>query len=114
MTEKLESLVEYHFSAELRRVTAISRSIYTLGTFLVSSDDDMRPYALVENSPDSLKPEEVSRGRLKKPGENGYIDKSFDILTSFKDVLGKEGKRVARNFESGNSSSTPQWTSRPT
>src|SRR3981081_52814 len=62
----------------------------------------MRPYALVESSPESLKAEEISRGRLKKPGKNGYIDKSFDILTSFKDVLGKKVSELPGNFESGN------------
>jgi len=98
---KLESLVRTIFRPSYGGNRNFSL-IYTLGTFLVSSDDDMRPYALVENSPESLKPEEVSRGRLKKPGENGYIDKSFDILTSFKDVLGKKVSELPGNFESGN------------
>jgi hypothetical protein len=39
---------------------------------------------------------------LRRPDENGYIDKSFDILTSFKDVLGKKVSELPGNFESGN------------
>ena len=38
--------------------------MYTLGELVVSSDDDMRPYALMEDSPESLEIEEVCRGRL--------------------------------------------------
>lgn len=38
--------------------------MYTLGAFMVSSDDDMRPYALVEESPESLGHDEIARGRL--------------------------------------------------
>jgi hypothetical protein len=99
--KKLESLVRTIFRPSYGGNRNFSL-IYTLGTFLVSADDDMRPYALVESSPESLKADEVSRGRLKKPGENGYIDKSFDILTSFKDVLGKKVSELPGNFESGN------------
>ena len=40
--------------------------MYTLGHLMVSSDDDMRPYALVEDSPESLGPDEISRGKLLK------------------------------------------------
>ena len=58
--------------------------MYTLGAFMVSADDDMRPYALVEGSPESLGRAEISRGRLHKPGANGNLQKSFDLLTSFK------------------------------
>jgi hypothetical protein len=76
--------------------------IYTLGAFLVSADDDMRPYALVESSPESLRPDEISRGQLRKVGTNGYIEKSFDVLTSFKDVLGKKVCELPGNFETGN------------
>jgi hypothetical protein len=63
--------------------------IYTLSGLVVSADDDMRPYALVEHSPESLENEEICRGRLHRSGENGYGRKAFDILTSLGDVLGK-------------------------
>jgi hypothetical protein len=33
---------------------------------MISADDDMRPYALVEGSPESLGHDEISRGRLHK------------------------------------------------
>src|SRR5262249_46264388 len=42
--------------------------MYTLGARMISSDDDMRPFALVENSPESLADDEVSKGRLHKTG----------------------------------------------
>jgi len=99
--KKLESLVRTLFRPSYGGNRNFSL-IYTLGSFLVSADDDMRPYALVESSPESLRPDEVSRGHLKKTGENGYIEKSFDILMSFKDVLGKKVSEVPDNFESGN------------
>ncbi len=38
--------------------------MYTLGGLMVSADDDMRPYTLMEHSPESLDPDEVCRGRL--------------------------------------------------
>src|SRR5471030_886837 len=63
--------------------------MYTLGALVVSSDDDMRPYALMEDSPESLEVDEISRGRLHKAGHNHIVHKSFDIMAAFKDVLGK-------------------------
>jgi hypothetical protein len=75
--------------------------MYTLGGLMVSSDDDMRPYSLMEHSPESLNPDEVCRGRLHKANENGYSRKSFDILTSFLDVLGKPAHEVPGNYERG-------------
>jgi hypothetical protein len=75
--------------------------IYTLGGLLVSADDDMRPYALMEHSPESLESEEISRGRLHRAGENGYGRKSFDILTSFGDVLGIPAGQLPDNYERG-------------
>jgi hypothetical protein len=75
--------------------------MYTLGGLMVSSDDDMRPYTLMEHSPESLAADEVSRGRLHKAGQNGYTRKSFDILTSFLDVLGKRASEVPDNYERG-------------
>jgi len=75
--------------------------MYTLGGMMVSADDDMRPYTLMEHSPESLDSEEVCRGRLHKLGQNGYGRKSFDILTSFLDVLGKPASQVPDNYERG-------------
>src|ERR1700680_3914953 len=75
--------------------------MYTLGGLMVSADDDMRPYTLMEHSPESLNPDEICRGRLHKLGHNGYSRKSFDILTSFLDVLGKPAGQVPDNYERG-------------
>jgi len=75
--------------------------IYTLGELLVSSDDDMRPYALIEDSPESLSEAEISRGKLVKPHAAGFSEKSFDILSSFYDVLGQPVKDLPRNFLQG-------------
>jgi hypothetical protein len=44
---------------------------------------------------------EISRGRLHKAGQNGYTRKSFDILTSFLDVLGKPAGQAPDNYERG-------------
>src|SRR5215471_5050273 len=75
--------------------------MYTLGGLMVSADDDMRPYALMEDSPESLTDDEICRGRLHRVGQNGYSRKSFDILTSFIDVLGKPVGQVPENYERG-------------
>jgi hypothetical protein len=75
--------------------------MHTLGGFMVSSDDDMRPYCMVEYSPESLGDDEVCRGRLHKFGENGYTRKSFDIISAFLDVLGKPVSEVPDNYERG-------------
>jgi hypothetical protein len=75
--------------------------IYTLSELLVSSDDDMRPYALMEDSPESLSKTEVSRGKLIKPDVPGYSDKAYDVLSSFTDVLGKEVRNLPRNYLQG-------------
>jgi hypothetical protein len=75
--------------------------MYTLGGRVVSADDDMRPYTLMEHSPESLEADEVCRGRLHRSGENGYGKKSFDILTSFIDVLGKRVSEAPDNYDRG-------------
>jgi hypothetical protein len=77
--------------------------VYTLGELMVSADDDMRPYALMEHSPESLEPEEICRGRLHESGENGFGRKSFDILTAFRDVLGKPAGEAPDNYDRGES-----------
>jgi hypothetical protein len=75
--------------------------MYTLGELMISADDDMRPYALMEDSPESLDAGEVSRGRLHHAGQNHYVHKSFDILAAFKDVLGKPVSDIPDNYERG-------------
>jgi hypothetical protein len=75
--------------------------MYTLGGLMISSDDDMRPFAFVENSPESLGADEVSRGRLHKTGVNGFSKKSFDIVAAFLDVLGRPVREVPENYEYG-------------
>jgi hypothetical protein len=75
--------------------------IYTLGGLMVSSDDDMRPYALMEDSPESLQVDEICRGRLHKAGKNQIVHKSFDIMAAFKDVLGKSVAEIPENYERG-------------
>jgi hypothetical protein len=75
--------------------------VYTLGELMVSADDDMRPYSLMEHSPESLERDEICRGRLHKVGENSYGRKSFDILTAFRDVLGRRVADVPDNYDRG-------------
>ena len=75
--------------------------MYSLGGLMVSSDDDMRPYSLMESSPESLEDNEISRGRLHRVGQNGYTRKSFDIMSAFLDVLGKPASEVPENYEKG-------------
>jgi hypothetical protein len=97
---KLESLVRNLFRPSYggnRNFTLM----YTLGAFMISADDDMRPHALVESSPESLNPDEISRGKLLKPGSNGVVQKSFDLLTAFKEVLGRRVSELPTNYEKG-------------
>jgi hypothetical protein len=75
--------------------------MYTLGALMVSSDDDMRPYTLMEDSPESLGDGEVCRGKLFKLNQKGYSKKSFDIMTAFMEVLGKPVSQAPSNYEKG-------------
>ena len=95
--------VLHNFGVELEVITAAPRntSINTLGELMASADDDMRPYSLMEHSPESLEPDEVCRGRHHRAGENGYGRKSFDILTASRDVLGKPTAEVPEHYDRG-------------
>ena len=97
---KLESLVRNLFRPSYggnRNFTLM----YTLGAFLISADDDMRPYSLIESSPESLEAEEISRGKLLKADAGGFYKKSFDLLTAFDDVLGRKVHELPANYEKG-------------
>lgn len=61
---------------------------------MVSSDDDMRPDALIETSLESLTSDEICRGKLFRKDESGYVHRSFDLLTAFTRLMNqlhKEG-----------------------
>jgi hypothetical protein len=97
---KLESLVRNLFRPSYggnRNFTLM----YSLGAFLVSADDDMRPHALIESSPESLDADEMSRGKLMKSEAGGFVQKSFDLLTAFHDVLGRRVSELPANYEKG-------------
>ncbi len=98
--KKLESLVKNLFRPSYggnRNFTLM----YTLGHLMVSSDDDMRPDALIETSPESLNANEICRGKLFRINEEGFIHRSFDLLTAFEDVLGKKVNQMPSNFDVG-------------
>ena len=98
---KLESLVKNLFRPSYggnRNCTLM----WTLGKFLISSDDDMRPEALIEDSPESLGDDEMCRGKLYRADEKkGYARKSFDLLEAFDEVLGRKVSQVPPNYEKG-------------
>jgi hypothetical protein len=75
--------------------------MYTLGELVVSSDDDMRPHALMDGHPESLRDHQIAHGRLLKPGCDRVVTKSFDILSAFLDVLGKPVADVPANHVRG-------------
>ena len=98
--KRLESLVKNLFRPSYggNRNCAL---MYTLGGLVVSADDDMRPYALMEDSPESLAADEVCRGKLYKANQQGYLPKSFDIIAAFVDVLGQRAGDVPANYDRG-------------
>lgn len=99
--KKLESLVKNLFRPSYggnRNCTLM----WTLGKFLISSDDDMRPEALIEDSPESLAQDEISRGKLYRGGDQrGYASKSYDLLGAFDEVLGRKVSQAPANYEKG-------------
>jgi hypothetical protein len=97
---KLESVVKNLFRPSYggnRNFTLM----YTLGGFLVSADDDMRPTAFIENSVESLGPDEICRGKLVKAQSDGFAPRSFDILRAYGDVLGRQVIDVPANYATG-------------
>lgn len=75
--------------------------MYTLGDLMVSADDDMRPYGLIEDSPEALDETEISRGKLIPRGANGHTRKSYDVLQSFRDILGRTSADAPANYDQG-------------
>jgi hypothetical protein len=75
--------------------------LYSLGGFLVSADDDMRPYALVEDDGADFRLDEVCRGKVVKAEEAPPEHYTGDILGAFLDVLGKPAARVPDAYARG-------------
>jgi hypothetical protein len=75
--------------------------MYTLGGLMVSADDDMRPYVLMEDSPESLLADEISRGRLHKAGKGHAVHKSFDIVAAFQGRPRQTGRQHSRELRAG-------------
>ncbi len=78
---KLESIVRNLF----RPYYGCNRNftlMYTLGALMVSAD-------------------EINRGKLLKRGVPGVVEKLFDLMTSFKDVLGRKVSDLPGNHKKG-------------
>jgi hypothetical protein len=75
--------------------------MYTLGDLVISSDDDMRPYALMETKSETLEPDEICRGRVHPAAQAGILHKSFDIVAAFTDVLGKRAGELPEHYDHG-------------
>jgi hypothetical protein len=75
--------------------------LYSLGRQLVSADDDMRPYAFVQDDGHALGPSEICRGRVLKAGQEPAEPYSFDILGAFLDVLGKPAAKIPESYARG-------------
>lgn len=75
--------------------------LYSLGRTLISADDDMRPYALVEDDGRDLAADEICRGKVVPVDQAPHEQHSFDILGAFLDVLGKPAERVPQAYARG-------------
>ena len=102
-------------SGRATAATATITLMYTLGGLMVCSDDDMRPYALMEDSP------RVARRRrgLPRPAAQGRPKRLHPQVVRHPGLLprraGQAGRPRCRTTTSAAScSSTPRWTWRPT
>jgi len=75
--------------------------LYSLGGVLISADDDMRPYALIEDRGPPLAADEVCHGTVVRANEAPRDRRAFDILGAFLDVLGKTAQRVPDTYARG-------------
>ena len=89
--------------------------MYTLGGLMVSADDDMRPYTLMEHSPESLDADEVCRGRLHKARRERLQPQVVRHPRRPSSTCWASRPARCRTTTSAASCwSTPRWTWRPT
>jgi hypothetical protein len=97
---RLESIVKHLFRPSYggnRNFTII----YSLGELLVSSDDDMRPEALMTFGTESLGEREICRGLLRKTSEASFKSRAFDVVGAFQEVLGRRVADVPDGYARG-------------
>jgi hypothetical protein len=75
--------------------------LYSLGSLLVSADDDMRPYALVDEEGPGLELNEVCRGKVVKAARAPRERRTFDVLSAFLDALGKTERGLSPEYARG-------------
>jgi hypothetical protein len=75
--------------------------LYSLGSFLVSADDDMRPYALIDDEGSELSDDEICRGKVMRAEQAPDEHHSTDILGAFLEALGKPAGRVPDRYARG-------------
>lgn len=75
--------------------------LYSLGSVLVSADDDMRPYGLVDDEGPALEGNEVCRGKVVKADRAPRERRSFDVLGAFLDALGKPERSLSPEYARG-------------
>jgi len=74
---------------------------YTVGERFFSSDDDMRPFGLVENSGDNESGDVICKGKYVLPDQTLAEKMSFNLVQAFSGVLGRKVKHLPRTYTRG-------------
>ena len=112
--KRLESLVKNLFRPSYggnRNYTLM----YTLGGLMVSSDDDMRPYALMEHSPESLgRRRGLPRQAATRPAGTATPASRSTSWRRSSTCWASRPARCPTTTSAASCSWTPRWTWRPT
>lgn len=75
--------------------------LYSLGRLFVSADDDMRPFALVQDDGQRLSGDEICKGSVVPAERAPKETRAFDLLTEFTKALGKPVCDVPSQYARG-------------
>jgi hypothetical protein len=75
--------------------------LYSIGHYLISADDDMRPFGLVDEDAKELEADEICRGRVVPMHDAPKQVRTFDLASAFMDVLGKTASDVPATYARG-------------